>query len=126
MTIVPRILIVDDEPLIAENLEAFFEDEGMQVTSVGTAEHALELVKRGSRWDVCVMDLRLPGIDGGTAIRRLHSIRPDMRFVIHTGSVAFSVPNDLRALGISDYQLFRKPVADLQKLAETVKSLAVC
>ncbi|MDJ0860935.1 MAG: response regulator [Gammaproteobacteria bacterium] len=121
-----RILIVDDEPLVAENLEAFFEDEGMQVTSVGTAEHAIELVESGSRWDVCVMDLRLPGIDGGTAIQRLHGIRPDMRFVIHTGSVAFSVPNDLRALGISDFQLFKKPVADLQKLAETVKSLAVC
>ncbi len=120
-----RILIVDDEPLIADNLEAFLEDEGMQVTSVGTAEHALELIEKGSRWDVCVMDLRLPGIDGSAAIRRLHSMRPEMQFVIHTGSAAFSLPNDLRALGISDLQLFKKPIADMERLAETVKSLAV-
>ena len=120
----PRILIVDDEPLIAENLEAFFEDEVMEVTSVGTAEQALHLVENGYHWDVCVMDLRLPGIDGSAAIRGLHRVRPDMRFVIHTGSAAFSLPRDLRAMGISDLQLFRKPIADMQQLARTVKSLA--
>ena len=73
-----RILIVDDEPLVAENLEAFLEDEGMQVTSVGTAEQALALIEAGSHWDVCVMDLRLPGIDGSVAIRRLNRLSPNM------------------------------------------------
>ena len=120
-----RILIVDDEPLVAENLEAFLEDEGMQVTSVGTAEQALALIEAGSHWDVCVMDLRLPGIDGSVAIRRLNRLSPNMQFVIHTGSAAFSLPHDLRAMGIADLQLFRKPIADMERLAETVKSLAV-
>ena len=120
-----RILIVDDEPLVAENLEAFLEDEGMQVTSVGTGEEALELMESGARWDVCVMDLRLPGIDGSIAIRSLHHHNPEMQFVIHTGSAAFSLPKDLRAMGISDLQLFRKPIEDMEKLAETVKCLAV-
>ena len=120
----PQILVVDDESLIAENLEAFFEDEGMQVTSVGTAEQALQLIENGSHWDVCVMDLRLPGIDGSAAIRSLHRLRPKMRFVIHTGSAAFSLPGELRAMGISDLQVFRKPIADMQQLAKTVKSLA--
>ncbi len=120
----PRILIVDDEPLIAETLEAFFTDEGMEVTSTSTAEQALHLVEDGHRWDVCVMDLRLPGIDGSAAIRSLHRVRPEMRFVIQTGSAAFSLPGDLRAMGISDLQLFRKPIADMQELARTVKSLA--
>ncbi len=120
----PRILIVDDEPLIAENLEAFFTDEGMEVTSTGTAEQALHLVEDGYRWDVCVMDLRLPGIDGSAAIRSLHRVQPEMRFIIQTGSAAFSLPGDLRAMGISDLQLFRKPIADMRQLARTVKSLA--
>ncbi len=120
----PRVLVVDDEWLVAENLEAFLEDEGMRVTSVGTAEDAIELARKGSRWDVCIMDLRLPGMDGKTAIQTLHSLRPDMRFIIHTGSATFSVPSELRTMGIADVQLFKKPVVDMETLADTVRSLA--
>lgn len=37
----PRVLVVDDEPIIAENLQAFLEDEGMQVECARSAEQAI-------------------------------------------------------------------------------------
>ena len=120
----PRVLVVDDEWLVAENLEAYLEDEGMGVTSVGSAEEAVELVEKGLRWDVCIMDLRLPGMDGRAAIHILHRLRPEMRFIIHTGSATFAVPTEMRDMGIADIQLFKKPVVDMEALADTVRSLA--
>jgi DNA-binding NtrC family response regulator len=118
-----RVLIVDDEQLVADNLQAFLEDEGMRVTVARSAEQAIELMAQGASFDVCVMDLRLPGMDGTLAIPELHRLAPTLRFVIHTGSASFTMPNELRALGIGDLQLFRKPVTNMGVVADTVRAL---
>ncbi len=118
-----EVLVVDDEVLVAENLRAFLEDEGMTVHSAGSAEQAIDLVGAGRVFDVCIMDLRLPGMDGSDAIRALHALDPKLRFIIHTGSVSFALPDELRALGIQDIQLFKKPVLDMALLASTVRAL---
>jgi len=118
------VLVVDDEPLVAENLQAFLEDDGMLVQAVGSAEHAIALIQQGSRFDVCIMDLRLPGMDGSTAIQALRRLFPGLRFIIHTGSASFTLPSELRALGIADTCLLKKPVGDMDVLANMVRSLA--
>jgi CheY-like chemotaxis protein len=118
-----RVLVVDDEPLIAEGLQAFLEDEGMLVECVGSAEAALERVEAGGGFDVCIMDVRLPGADGNTGIRCLHERCPNLRFIIHTGSAEYTVPDELRAFGLSEDLLFRKPVGDMRRIAERVRAL---
>ena len=118
-----RVLVVDDEPRVAETLQAYLEDEGMDVRSAATAEEAIDLVQAGAAFDVCIMDMRLPGMDGNTAIRRLHRVRPGMNFIIHTGTAGYAVPEDLRALGIGTGQLFTKPLPNMEPLVETIRSL---
>jgi len=118
-----RVLVVDDEPLVAQALQAFLEDEGMAVTVVGDAEQATARVERGEVYDVCVMDLRLPGMNGGSAIRVLHELLPSLQYVIYTGSTAYTLPADLAALGVQDVQLFSKPLADMGPLADLVRAL---
>ena len=118
------VLVVDDEPLVAENLQAFLEDDGMLVQTVGSAEQAIALVERGIRFDVCIMDLRLPGMDGSAAIQTLRRLFPGLRFIIHTGSASFTLPGELKALGIADACLLKKPVGDMDVLANMVRSLA--
>lgn len=120
-----RVLVVDDEPAIAGTLQAYLEDEGMQVVSTDSAESALELVQHGESYDVCIMDMRLPGMDGDAAICQLHALRPRLRFIIHTGTAGYSVSDNLRALGIGDNQLFLKPMLDMAPLARTVRSLGI-
>jgi len=117
-----RVLVVDDEPLIACSVRAFLEDEGMDVECAGSAEEALHLVQVGEAFDVCIMDMRLPGIDGNAAIRALHVVCPKLRFIIQTGSSNYSVAEDLRAMG--DIPLFRKPMADMTPLASKIRRLA--
>jgi len=120
-----RVLVVDDEPGIARSLQAYLEDEGMEVLSTGSAEEALELVRSGAVFDVCIMDMRLPGMDGDAAIRHLHHVRPRMQYIIHTGTVVYDLPDDLRAIGIGSGQLFTKPLPDMALLVNTIRSLGV-
>lgn len=118
-----RVLVVDDEPFIVTGLQVFLEDEGMQVGSAGSGEEAVDIVRKDSDFDVCIMDMRLPGMNGDTTIRALHEICPDLKFIIHTGSADYGIPDDLRAMGINDDQLFVKPLIDMKPLAEKVTDL---
>ena len=118
-----RVLVVDDEPLIASSVRAFLEDEGMEVKSVGSAEQALSLLRQECAFQVVIVDMRLPGMDGNAAIRAFNALCPGLRFIIHTGSPGYTLPDDLRALGLGEGNLFRKPVLDMEPLATTVRDL---
>ena len=120
----PRVLVVDDEPFIVTGLRTFLEDEGMQVESAASGEEALDIIRNDSGIDVCIMDMRLPGMNGDTTIRSLHEICPRLRFIIHTGTADYSIPDDLRAMGIDEHHLFAKPLLDMTPLAQTVAVLA--
>ncbi len=119
-----RVLVVDDEPLVAQTLQAFLEDEGMRVHIEHSAEQALDTVRGGAAFDVCIMDLRLPGMDGDAAARALHQLCPGLRFVIHTGSADYAVPAQLQAIGVGEAHLFRKPLVDMTALADALRSMA--
>lgn len=119
-----RVLVVDDEPGIVTGLRVFLEDEGMRVGSAGSGEEAVDIARNDSGFDVCIMDMRLPGMNGDTAIRALHDICPELKFIIHTGSAGYSIPDDLRAMGIDERLLFAKPLLDMTPLAETITALA--
>jgi DNA-binding NtrC family response regulator len=119
-----RVLVVDDEPFIVTGLRVFLEDEGMDVDSVYSGEEALEVARKDCGYDVCIVDMRLPGMNGNSTIRALHEVCPQLKFIIHTGSADYSIPDDLRAMGIADKQLFAKPLLDMQPLAEIVEALA--
>lgn len=69
-----RILVVEDEQHIAEGLRFNLEAEGYEVAVVETGEAALELLAKGAGgFDVLVLDVMLPGIDGFEVIARLRS-----------------------------------------------------
>jgi len=119
----PRVLVVDDEPHVRRNLEAYLEDDGFDVACAGSGEEALEAVQNGLAPDVCIMDMRLPGMDGNAAIRALSELRPDLRFLVHTGSAGYSVPEDLREYGLDSGHVFHKPLHDMAVLVEAVHSV---
>lgn len=120
-----RVLIVDDEYLIATSLQAFLEDEGIVAASATSGEEAIEILKENNRYDVCIMDIRLPGMDGNSAMLSIHEICPDIRFIVHTGSVNYIVPDDLRGSGISVNHLFRKPLSDMTLVADVIRSFQI-
>ncbi|MBP8130023.1 MAG: response regulator [Candidatus Hydrogenedentes bacterium] len=118
-----QILLVDDEMTVRETLAAYLEDDGFHILEAGSGEEAVHLLEKGCRPKVCIMDMRLPGMDGHDAILALHARMPELRFLIYTGSLSYGLPDDLRAIGMDDAAVFRKPVQDMRQLADTVRSL---
>ena len=114
-----HVLVVDDEIMIRVNLMAYLEDEGFDVQCAESGEDALELL-RSQRFDVGIIDMRLPGMDGNAFILRAHALDAHMRFIIHTGSTEYRVPEKLKRLGVNDEQILLKPLSDMSKIVEKI------
>jgi len=118
---IPRILLVDDEPFIVLGLKTFLEDEGMKVEGAGSGEEALDKVRAGGQFDVCILDQQLPGINGDTTLYALNELSPGLRFIIHTGNVGYTIPDDMNTLGVEPIYLFNKPLLDMEPLVDAVR-----
>ncbi|AYC32494.1 response regulator [Pseudomonas cavernae] len=79
----PRVLIVDDDPLIRELLQAYLAREGYEVQCAATAEQA-EACLAASPVDLVMLDIRLPGKDGLTLTRELR-VRSEVGIILITG-----------------------------------------
>ena len=66
-----KILIVEDDAAVRDVMERAFEREGMSVKAVGDGEAALKSFHSASSFDLVVLDIMLPGIDGITLCREL-------------------------------------------------------
>lgn len=79
----PRILIVDDHPVVREGVRRIFEDQQREYAlgEASTAQEALELVRR-ENWDVVVLDISLGGRSGLDLIKELKQIRPKLPVLI--------------------------------------------
>ena len=79
-----KLLIVDDEPIVRDSLGKWFHEEGYKI---GTAESASEALTRLAerRWDLALVDIKMPGTDGIELQRRLREVDPDLIVVIMTG-----------------------------------------
>lgn len=77
-----HVLVVDDEPDICRQIEEYFSEAGIRVTSVGDGQ-ALRSVAQAERVDLVLLDLQLPGEDGLTIARDIFS-KSDIPFIMLT------------------------------------------
>ncbi len=78
-----RILVVDDEPDMVENLVRILRREGYRCSSAGEAKKALELLE-AQRPDVVLTDLKMPEMDGMELLRRAHALDPALPVIMIT------------------------------------------
>ena len=80
------ILVVDDEPLVAQMLQAVLAADGHQVETAGDGVQALDLL-RARTFDLVLSDLRMPGLDGPGLYREVERSHPALasRFIFLTG-----------------------------------------
>ena len=80
-----RALVVDDEEIICELVNAVLTDEGYQVTTASSGRSAVELL-RAQSFDVVVLDVMMPGeLNGLATLREIREIRPECRVLLMTG-----------------------------------------
>ncbi len=106
----PRILIVDDEPGIRQSLSGILEDEGFQVASVENGEACLDLLAR-SIFDLVVLDIWLPGIDGLETLDRIQRIPQADRPVVVVISGHGTIETAVRATKLGAYDFLEKPLS---------------
>jgi CheY-like chemotaxis protein len=80
-----NILLVDDEQKFALMLAKRLELRGIQATVCFAGEDALDRVEQGSRFDVAILDVKMPGIGGIELKRRLRLLDPQLKFIFLTG-----------------------------------------
>lgn len=101
-----KILIVDDEPVVRDSLSKWFAEEGFTVRAVGSAQEALSSFQPRA-WDVALLDIKMPGIDGIELQQRLHEADPDLIVIVMTGYA--SVETAIQALKQGAYDYICKP-----------------
>jgi DNA-binding NtrC family response regulator len=105
----PVICVIDDEERIRRLLIEALEDyEEFSLLSAGSAEEALELLS-ATPADLCIVDMRLPGISGEKFILQAWERGLCPRFLLHSGSMDLSLSEDLQRLGMTDKDVFLKP-----------------
>src|SRR5438874_2156653 len=104
----PRILIVDDEPGIRQSLKGVFEDEGFPTEAVSTGEDCLAKIDHGS-YDLVLMDIWLPGIDGLETLRKLREKAPQTHVIMISGHATIATAVSATKLGAFDF--IEKPLS---------------
>ena len=102
-----RILVVDDEPVVRESLQSYFTEDGYVVETAADAKEALRTMQSQS-WDLLLVDIRMPGMDGLELHRKAKQIDPEAVVIIMTAFA--SVDTAVRALKDGVYDYVTKPI----------------
>lgn len=101
------ILVVDDEPSVRDALSKWFKFDGYRVDTAGDANSALQKLQEGP-WDIVLMDIKMPGIDGLELQRRVKQIDKNIITIIITAFAA--VDTSIQALKEGAFDYIVKPV----------------
>ena len=104
----PRILIVDDEPGIRQSLKGVFEDEGFTTDAVSTGEECLKKID-DDPYDVVLLDIWLPGLDGLDTLRKLREKAPQTHVIMISGHATIATAVSATKLGAYDF--IEKPLS---------------
>ncbi|MDA8162049.1 MAG: sigma-54 dependent transcriptional regulator [Desulfobacteraceae bacterium] len=80
----PRVLVVDDDRSLREFLEILFQKEGYGVALAASGEEALGLLEGDDTVSAVLSDIRMPGMDGVTLLKRIKKMRPALPVVLIT------------------------------------------
>ena len=115
-----NILVVDDEYLIRKGIRAILERSDLAITRIGEAENGRQAVDemQCGAYDLAIMDIRMPELDGLSAIREALELDDPPAFIILSGHDEFDYARTAIRFGVSDYLL--KPV-DMRELVSSVQ-----
>jgi CheY-like chemotaxis protein len=82
-----KILIADDEYLLVSILDDLLTGLGFNIITVRSAEEAIEKIKQDDTIDLLLIDFRMEGMDGLSAIREIRNFNDELKIILSTGSV---------------------------------------
>ena len=79
-----KVLVVDDEAPVVELFNDLLKKENCSVKGVGSGEDALEAIKKED-FDIVLLDIKLPGMSGLEALKKMKDTNPDLVVIMITG-----------------------------------------
>ena len=116
----PRVLCVDDEPVILQILRRLLEVNGFEAVTCGDPKAAIAAFSAGS-FDVVITDIHMPGMDGLALTRALREKEPDLPVVVVTGQG--TVDTAIQALREGATGMLVKPFTGHELMDEVRRAL---
>ncbi len=107
-----RMLLVDDEDDFRITLTKRLKLRKVNITDVASGNEAIEMVKQNS-FDVAVIDVKMPGMDGIETLKQIKQIEPLIEIVMLTGHA--SIESGMEAMKLGAYDYVMKP-CDIDEL----------
>ncbi len=112
-----RVLVVDDEPDFLETLVKRLKRRKVDASGVSSGVEAMQLLER-EHFDVVILDIRMPGMDGLETLREMKRKRPLMEVILLTGHA--SVESGMQGMQLGAFDYVMKP-AELEDILEKVR-----
>lgn len=119
MTEDARVLVVDDEPMVCLALTNWLEEENYFAQAVEDGPQAVKAV-REENWDIVLLDLRMPGMDGMEVLKQVKEIAPQTVVIMMTAYA--SIPGAVQAMQEGAYDYIVKPL-DVDQLTLMLKRI---
>ena len=113
-----NILLVDDEIPFVGTMSKILRRRDLSVTVAFTAEEALEQLEVLSGIEVLVLDVKMPGMDGITALKEIKRLYPLIEVILLTGHA--TVETAVEGLKLGAFDSLMKP-AETQDLVEKIR-----
>ena len=104
-----RILIVDDEEINFLMLKDMLIDTGAEIFWAHTGQKAIDLVQSGEQYDVVLMDMKMPVLDGFQTTMEIKKLSPTMKVLAQTAYALDDEQNKCYEAGCDDY--LSKPIS---------------
>lgn len=115
-----RILVVDDEPEIRNSLSGVLEDEGYSAETCASGEDCLAALP-GATFELVMLDIWLPGIDGMEVLARIQEIPLSDRPVVVVISGHGNIETAVKATKLGAFDFLEKPLS-IEKVSVVVKN----
>jgi DNA-binding NtrC family response regulator len=115
-----NILVIDDEPAVCSGCRLVLKEEGHSVDVYMTGREGLDAIIKG-RFDVVLLDLKLPDMDGMEILRTVRNQKRDEYLIVMTGYS--SVENAVEAMKLGAYDYLAKPFTDDELVLSVEKAI---
>ncbi|MCF8143640.1 MAG: sigma-54 dependent transcriptional regulator [Deltaproteobacteria bacterium] len=102
MSKMPRILVVDDERPMRESLNDWLKEDGYRVGLAASGQEAIDMARK-EPWEVILLDLKMPGMDGLKTLQKLKEVRPDAEVLMMTAYATVETAVQAMKEGAFDY-----------------------
>lgn len=114
-TYAPRILVVDDDASILGVVAEVLEDDGYKVSTAGSGEEAVEILKKQS-FSLVMSDIRLPGMNGIALLEHVKAVTPSTYVIMITSHG--SLDTSIKAMKNGAFEYLLKPFDNLAMISE--------